>query len=132
LLSITEKEWEEVDRLLDWLVEKQHGGWPRVNSIPHLRNFKLRMRDRLQPWDCRAGHNGALVRTDGTLPPCFDLITYDVDWGRIWEPKFDQDRLRDVKKKYLRNCSSTCYHTMGDYYNVRHLPQWIGKYMRVG
>jgi len=50
MLSITDKEWEEVDRLLDWLVEKQREGWPMVNSIPHLRNFKLRMRGRLQPW----------------------------------------------------------------------------------
>jgi len=40
--------------------------------------------------------------------------------------------LRAVKKKCLRNCSSTCYHTMGDYYSVRFLPQWIGKHIRVG
>ena len=132
MLSVTDKEWEEVDQLLDWLIEKQREGWPMVNSIPHLRNFKLRMRSRLQPWDCRAGHNGALIRTDGTLSPCFDLITYGEDWGRIWDPKFDEDRLRRIKRKCLRNCSSTCYHTMGDYYNLRYLPQWIGKHIRVG
>jgi len=132
MLSLTKKEWEEVDRLLDWLIEKQREGWPMVNSIAHLKNFKLRMRGLLHPWDCRAGHNGALIRTDGTLSPCFDLITYEEDWGRIWEPKFDRDRLRNIKKKCLLNCSSTCYHTMGDYYNLRYLPQWIGKHIRVG
>jgi MoaA/NifB/PqqE/SkfB family radical SAM enzyme len=132
MLSITEEEWEEVDRLLDWLVEKQRQGWPMVNSIAHLRNFKLRMRGCLRSWDCRAGHNGALIRTDGTLSPCFDLITYEEDWGRIGEPKFEEERLTEVKKGCLRNCSSTCYHTMGDYYNTRFLPDWIAKHIRIG
>jgi MoaA/NifB/PqqE/SkfB family radical SAM enzyme len=132
MLSVTEKEWEQVDRLLDWLIQKQQEGWPMVNSIAHLREFKLRMRGRMQPWDCRAGHNGALIRTDGTLSPCFDLITYDHDWGRIWEPKFDEEELKEVKEKCLLNCSSTCYHTMASYYSLRYLPQWIMKHARVG
>jgi len=132
MLSVTQGEWKEVDSLLDWLIEKQKQGWPMVNSIAHLREFKLRMRGRLQPWDCRAGRNGALIRTDGTLSPCFDLITYEGDWGRIGKPMFDEERLREVKKQCLLNCSSTCYHTMADYYNLRLLPQWIGKHVRVG
>ena len=103
-----------------------------VNSIAHLREFKLRMRGRMQPWDCRAGHNGALIRTDGTLSPCFDLITYEHDWGRIWNPKFDEKELEEVKKKCLLNCSSTCYHTMASYYSIRYLPQWIRKHVRIG
>ena len=132
MLSITESEWKEVDNLLDWLIEKQTQGWPMVNSIPHLREFKLRMRGRMQPWDCRAGHNGALIRTGGTLSPCFDLITYEENWGRIGEPKFDEPRLTELKRQCLLNCSSTCYHTMASYYSMRYLPQWIGKHVRVG
>jgi len=132
MLSITEREWHEVDMLLDWLIEKQREGWPMVNSIGHLREFKLRMRGRMQPWECRAGHNGALIRTDGTLSPCFDLITYNHDWGRIWKPKFGREPLEEVKKKCLLNCSSTCYHTMASYYSMRSLPQWILKHVRVG
>jgi MoaA/NifB/PqqE/SkfB family radical SAM enzyme len=132
MLSITQKEWAEVDRLLDWLIQKQREGWPMVNSIAHLREFKLRMRGLMLPWDCRAGHNGALIRTDGTLSPCFDLITYDHDWGRIGDPKFDQEELKEVKKKCLLNCSSTCYHTMASYYSMRYLPQWICKHVRIG
>jgi len=27
-----------------------------------------------------------------------------------------------IKRRCLRNCSSTCYHTMGDYYNMRFFP----------
>lgn len=132
MLSITETEWEDVDRLLDWLIEKHRQGWPMVNSIAHLREFKLRMRGRMQPWDCRAGHNGALIRTDGTLSPCFDLITYPHDWGRIWAPNFDQEELKAVKRKCLLNCSSTCYHTMASYYSLRYLPQWIAKHVKIG
>ena len=132
MLSVTEEQWAEVDRLLDWLIQKQREGWPMVNSIAHLQEFKLRMRGRMQPWDCRAGHNGALIRADGALSPCFDLITYDHDWGSIGNPKFDQEALKQVKEKCLVNCSSTCYHTMATYYSMRRLPQWIRKHVRIG
>jgi hypothetical protein len=29
------------------------------------------MRGKLQDWDCRAGQNSLIIRTDGTLAPCF-------------------------------------------------------------
>jgi MoaA/NifB/PqqE/SkfB family radical SAM enzyme len=121
-----------VDELLDWLIEKQRQGWPMVNSIEHLMSFKDRMRGRMRPWDCRAGHNGALIRPDGTLSPCFDLITYDGDWGRIWEPRFEPERLSALKEKCLPNCSSTCFYTIGHYYNGRVFSEWIRKHLRAG
>jgi MoaA/NifB/PqqE/SkfB family radical SAM enzyme len=132
MLSITENEWAEVDSLLDWLIERQREGWPMVNSIAHLKAFKFRMRGQMQPWDCRAGHNGALIRTDGSLSPCFDLITYEHDWGRIWDPKFDEGDLKRVKEECLPHCSSTCFFTMGHYYDLHNFPEWIGKHIRVG
>ncbi len=131
-LFITPDKYEEVDELLDWLIGRQRQGWPMVNSIDHLRAFKDRMRDCIRPWDCRAGHNGALIRPDGTLSPCFDLITYDHDWGRIWEPKFDEGELQAVKQECLPRCSSTCFYTIGHYYNLRAFPEWIRKHLRVG
>jgi len=131
-LHITPDKYEEADALLDWLIDRHRQGWPMVNSIEHLRAFKERMRGRMRPWDCRAGHNGALIRPDGTLSPCFDLITYDHDWGRIWEPKFDDGELQSVKEQCLPLCSSTCFYTMGHYYNLRAFPQWIRKHLRVG
>jgi MoaA/NifB/PqqE/SkfB family radical SAM enzyme len=131
-LHITPSEFTEVDNLLNWLITKQRGGWPMVNSIAHLNAFKERMRGQMQSWDCRAGHNGALIRPDGTLSPCFDMITYEHDWGRIWEPKFDEEELRSLKEKCLKNCSSTCFYTMGHYYDLSHLPEWIRKHTRVG
>lgn len=131
-LGITPEEYEEVNDLLDWLIARQREGWTMVNSIVHLQTMKERMRGRLPRWDCRAGHNGALIRPDGTLSPCFDLITYDHDWGRIWEPRFEQEELDGVKETCLPNCSSTCYHTMASYYNIHTIPQWILKHARMG
>jgi len=131
-LGITPDEFEEVDGLLDWLIERQREGWTMVNSIPHLQTMKERMRGHLQPWDCRAGHNGALIRPDGTLSPCFDLITYDYDWGRIWEPRFDPQALTEVRKSCMPKCSSTCYHTIASYYDLHTIPQWIAKHARMG
>jgi MoaA/NifB/PqqE/SkfB family radical SAM enzyme len=132
MLSIGPDQYDTVDELLDWLIQKQREGWPMVNSMEHLRSFKERMRGRMRKWDCRAGHNGALIRPDGSLSPCFDLITYDHDWGTIWDPKFDEAALKAVKEKCLPLCSSTCFFTMGHYYNMRFLPEWIRKHIRVG
>ncbi len=103
-----------------------------VNSISHLKSMKERMRGRLPAWECRAGKNGALIRPDGTLSPCFDLITYDHDWGKVWEPCFDHRELERVRASCLRKCSSTCYHTMASYYNMRTISEWIGKHARMG
>ncbi len=132
MLSITPEKYDEADQLLDWLIDRQRQGWTMVNSIAHLEAFKEQMRGRTKPWDCRAGHNGALIRQDGTLSPCFDLISYDHDWGCIGEPRFDEEELRTVRERCLLRCSSTCFYTMGHYYNPRFLPQWIHKHIRVG
>jgi Predicted Fe-S oxidoreductases len=131
-LHISPDQFEEVDSLLDWLIEKQQQGWIMVNSIEHLQTLKDRMRGHLRPWDCRAGVNGALVRPDGSLTPCFDLMTLDQDWGTIGNENFDRDVLRAVKEKCLPPCSSTCFHTMGYYYQLSSIPQWVLKHMGVG
>lgn len=132
MLTITPDQYDEVNELLDWLIDKQRHGWPMVNSIKHLKVFKERVKGHMRPWDCRAGHNGALIRPDGSLSPCFDLISYDHDWGRIWAPKFDEGELQAVKKRCMPFCSSTCFYTMAYYYNLRTVPQWVGKHIRVG
>ncbi len=131
-LGITPNEYDEVEELLDWIIARQREGWCMVNSIAHLQAMKERMRGRIAPWECRAGHNGALIRPDGTLSPCFDLITYDHDWGRIWEPRFDAEELRKVRLSCLPACSSTCFYTMASYYNPRTVFHWIGKHTQMG
>jgi len=131
-LYVTPDKYDEVDDLLDWLIEKQREGWCMVNSIEHLHVFKQRMRGGIPPWECRAGHNGALIRPDGSLSPCFDMITYDHDWGRIWEPRFEDEELRALKAECLPNCSSTCFSTMASYYDFRTIGTWIVKHAGMG
>jgi MoaA/NifB/PqqE/SkfB family radical SAM enzyme len=131
-LFVTPDEYEEVDRLLDWLIERQRAGWPMVNSIAHLESFKRRMRGELGQWDCRAGINGALIRPDGTLSPCFDMINYDHDWGRIGDERFNQEGLSALKQNCMSLCSSTCFHTMAHYYRLSSLSEWVRKHTRVG
>lgn len=131
-LSISPEQYEEVDMLLNWLIEKQRRGWCMVNHIEHLQTMKDRMRGTIRPWDCRAGHNGALIRPDGSLSPCFDLIDYDHGWGRIWAPDFEEGALRAVKERCRPYCSSTCFYTIGSYYDLRTLPKWIVKHVMMG
>jgi len=131
-LYITPDKYDEVDELLDWLIEKQRQGWPMVNSITHLETFKNRMRGRVDLWGCRAGQSAALIRTDGTLAPCFDLMCHEEDWGTIGNPKFDEERLDVIKEKCGPHCSSTCFYNISHYYNPRWIPQWIWKNILVG
>lgn len=131
-LYIMPDQYDEVDKLLNWIIERQHQHWPMVNSIKHLQAFKDRMRGRIQPWDCRAGQNGFLIRPDGTLSPCFDMITYDYNWGRVWEPFFDKGVLQSLKEKCLPLCSSTCFYNLGHYYNLHAVPEWVKKHVQVG
>lgn len=131
-LSVRPEQYAEVNQLLDWLIERQMRGWPMVNSIEHLRAFKQRMRGEMKRWDCRAGINGALIRTDGTLSPCFDMIHSDDDWGRVGDPKFEAARLKALKDKCLPHCSSTCFYTMAYYYRLPSLFEWVRKHVRVG
>lgn len=131
-LGIDSDRYYEAEALLDWLIEKQKEGWPMVNSIEHLQTFKNRMRGEIEPWDCRAGRNGALIRTDGSLSPCFDMICYEHDWGRIGEPRFEKAELDRLKQRCMSRCSSTCFHTMACYYKFTSLPEWVRKHVRVG
>jgi radical SAM protein with 4Fe4S-binding SPASM domain len=53
---------------------------------------------RFAEWNCRAGQNNAIVRTDGTVAPCFPMYAATYDWGNIEHHKFDADDLRGMKK----------------------------------
>jgi hypothetical protein len=60
------------------------------------------------------------------------MITYEHDWGRIWEPRFDKEDLRRLKERCNLRCSSTCFYTMAHYYDMSTLPDWVMKHVRVG
>jgi MoaA/NifB/PqqE/SkfB family radical SAM enzyme len=57
-------------------------------------------------WDCRAGQNNVIIRTDGTVAPCFPMYDATFDWGHIDEPKFDPRQLTMLKQSCQRHCFS--------------------------
>jgi MoaA/NifB/PqqE/SkfB family radical SAM enzyme len=120
-------DWPKVDDLLDHLIEKNRQGYIMVNSKAHLQKMKLFMRGHVEPWNCRAGHNSMLIRTDGTVAPCFPMYSATYDWGTIENPKFDREQLGEMKKGCNTHCLSTTQYVLGHYYNNQTVLRWIVK-----
>jgi MoaA/NifB/PqqE/SkfB family radical SAM enzyme len=57
-------------------------------------------------WNCRAGQNNVIIRTDGTVAPCFPMYPSNFDWGNIEKPKFDAKQLVAMKKTCQQHCFS--------------------------
>jgi MoaA/NifB/PqqE/SkfB family radical SAM enzyme len=72
---------------------------------------------RFAEWDCRAGQNNVIIRTDGTVAPCFPMYAATYDWGNVDQHKFDSDQLAGMKKTCQRHCFSTLNHNLAYYYN---------------
>ena len=121
------EDWPKVDELLDHLIEKNRQGYIMVNSKAHLEKMKLFMRGHIDPWQCRAGHNSMLIRTDGTVAPCFPMYSANYDWGTIENPKFDREQLDEMKKGCNTHCLSTTQYVLGHYYNNQTVLRWIVK-----
>ena len=68
-------------------------------------------------WNCRAGQNNVIIRTDGTLAPCFPMYASPFDWGNVDKPKFDDEQLGDMKKSCQRHCFSTLNHNLAYCYD---------------
>jgi MoaA/NifB/PqqE/SkfB family radical SAM enzyme len=153
---IRPQDWPEVDRLVDWLIEKNKAGYQMVNSVQRLQETKafIRMSSgldlkkvgwngdgsgshltpeqlaempgivqgddgelRFDQWNCRAGQNNVIIRTDGTVAPCFPMYGATYDWGNIDEPKFDDTQLRQMKETCQHHCFSTLNHNLAYCYN---------------
>ena len=108
---------DRVDALLDWLVEKNESGYIMVNSRAHFKDMSEFMRGKVNPWNCRAGQNTMIIRTDGTLAPCFAMYSAKHDWGRIEDHRFEVEQLNDMKQTCMNSCLSTCNYVVGHYYN---------------
>lgn len=131
-LYVRPGQYEEVDELIDWIIEMNRKGCTMVNSVAHLQAIKDRMRNKPLTWNCGAGHNGILIRPDGSLTPCFDLITYEHDWGRIWAPNLDPNALDEIKQECAPKCLSTCFYTTAHYYQPSESLKWVAKHIRIG
>jgi len=76
-------------------------------------------------WNCRAGQNNVIIRTDGTVAPCFPMYGATHDWGNIDRPKFDQKQLADMKNTCQRHCFSTLNHNLAYCYNYSRVIKWL-------
>ena len=83
-------------------------------------------------WNCRAGQNNVIIRTDGTVAPCFPMYGSTFDWGNIDKPKFDQKQLLDMKKSCQRHCFSTLNHNLGYCYDDARVIKWLWKQAKNG
>jgi MoaA/NifB/PqqE/SkfB family radical SAM enzyme len=83
-------------------------------------------------WNCRAGQNNVIIRTDGTVGPCFPMYSATYDWGTIDGHKFDRNQLTGMKKTCEKHCFSTLNHNLGYCYNDARVIKWLWKQARSG
>jgi MoaA/NifB/PqqE/SkfB family radical SAM enzyme len=114
---ITQSDWDRVDALLDWLIEKNRAGYRMVDSAQRLADMKRFMRGGIERWNCRAGQNSLIVRVDGTLAPCFPMYSATYDWGTIEDHKFDRAQLAEMKRSCEPHCFSTLNHNLARCYD---------------
>jgi len=67
-------------------------------------------------WNCRAGQNNVIIRTDGTIAPCFPMYASTYDRGNIDGHKFEAGQLASMKKT-CQHCFSTLNHNLASCYN---------------
>jgi MoaA/NifB/PqqE/SkfB family radical SAM enzyme len=130
---LTPDDWPKVDELLDYLNDKRiNHGYKMVNPIQHMEDMKLLMRGKVPPWSCRAGQNSLIIRTDGTLAPCFPMYSATHDWGVVGAHKFDVKQLDEMKVDCTKHCLSTCNYILGYCYDTMRVLTWAAKQARHG
>jgi len=124
---IAKEDWAKIDGLIDWLIEKNKSGYKMVNSVRRLEDMKAFMRGKVEPWDCRAGHNSLIIRTDGTLAPCFPLYSTTYDWGAVGKHAFEAKQLGDMKQACQTHCFSTLNHNLAYCYKASRVIKWVSR-----
>ena len=127
---ITPAEYQAVDELIDWLIEKNLEGYVMVNSVKHLSAMKLFIRHKLPPWPCQAGQFSMVIRLDGSFTPCFEMYGTDEDWGNIYDGhKFYPEKLLKKKQHCSPKCLSTCNFQVCHYSSsFLYSFQWLAKH----
>jgi MoaA/NifB/PqqE/SkfB family radical SAM enzyme len=124
---IRPEDFPMVDDLLDWLIDKQRQGWKMVDSVARLQKMKGFMRGVGEHWGCRAGQNWLIIRTDGTLAPCFPMYNAGYDWGTVEHQKFDLKQLSEMKHGCEPNCFSTLGYNVAYCYDAMRVMKWLLK-----
>jgi radical SAM protein with 4Fe4S-binding SPASM domain len=78
-------------------------------------------------WNCRAGQNNVVIRSDGTIAPCFPMYPAIYDWGNIDNPKFNSGQLKCMKHTCQKRCFSTLNHNLGYCYNDARVIKFVWK-----
>jgi len=118
------EDFPKVDALLDYLNDKRKQGYKMVNPIQHMEDMKTLMRGEVPAWQCRAGQNSLIIRTDGTLAPCFPMYSATHDWGTIGNHKFEVAQLDEMKTECSKHCLSTCNYILGYCYDTMRVVTW--------
>ena len=122
---LTPEDWPKVDALLDYLQDKRlNHGYKMANPQQHMEDMKLLMRGEVPPWQCRAGQNSLIIRTDGSLAPCFPMYSATHDWGTVGNHKFDVKQLDEMKVECTKHCLSTCNYILGYCYDNKRVITW--------
>jgi MoaA/NifB/PqqE/SkfB family radical SAM enzyme len=124
---IAPDDWSMVDEVIDWLIEKNRAGYRMVNSTRSLEEMKAFMRGKLQSWNCRAGQNSLIIRTDGTLAPCFPMYSATHDWGVPGHHRFEPEQLAGMKVECQKHCFSTLNHNLAYCYDASRAIRWVLK-----
>ena len=64
-----------------------------------------------------------IVRTDGTVAPCFPM--YSESFDSIDQFTLDRDQLTDTKKTCQKHCFSTLNHNLAYCYNDARVIKWM-------
>lgn len=72
---------------------------------------------RFAEWNCRAGQNNVIIRTDGTVAPCFPMYAATYDWGNIDNHKLNARQLQTMKSTCQQHCFSTLNHNLAYCYD---------------
>jgi len=78
-------------------------------------------------WNCRGGQNNVIIRTDGTVAPCFPMYPSTYDWGNIEHHKFEGGQLAAMKKTCQQHCFSTLNHNLAYCYNDARVIKFVWK-----
>jgi MoaA/NifB/PqqE/SkfB family radical SAM enzyme len=124
---IRPEDFARVDELLDWLIEKNRAGYKMVDSVARLQKMKGFMRGKGEHWGCRAGQNWLIIRTEGSLAPCFPMYNATYDWGTIEKPKFNVRQLSEMKKSCELNCFSPLGANLAYCYSGTRVMKWLAR-----
>ena len=82
---------------------------------------------RFADWNCRAGQNNVIIRTDGSVAPCFPMYPATYPWGNVDNYNFNKKDMKEMKKTCEKHCFSTLNHNLSYCYDGKRVIKWLWK-----